>query len=187
MMKVSVVVALATVSLVAVSLPAHAVDVSVSTTQTIVENVLDGLGVDADAALIDQLVSDVDPALLDSDLVAAVDIALADGSDPATVIDDLTGANLDEQTVLWDEHGDDWADSAPAVRPDRYNDDDGDDVDDSDDPETTVSPAPSATQGTRPSPTPRPSSTPRPSPTESDDDDDDDREGSDDDHSDDDD
>ncbi|MEY5017174.1 MAG: hypothetical protein RL431_223 [Actinomycetota bacterium] len=195
-MKSAASAALAVAALMAFPGVAFAVDAEPDTTQAIVESVLDDLGVDADDELIALIVSDVDPELLNPELVDAVDSALAEGEDPDDVITEITVDNLDEQSVLWEENGEDWAQTAPAVRPDRHSTIDTDDDEETDpaDPAASPTPTPRPTSTVRPSPTPRPTSTtrptstPRPTPSESDDDDDDDRDDDhDDDHSDDDD
>ncbi|MFM6981272.1 MAG: hypothetical protein ACKOWP_00655 [Microbacteriaceae bacterium] len=195
-MKSAAIAALAVAALVAFPGVAVAVDAGSDTTQAIVESVLDDLGVDADDELIALIVSDVDPELLNPELVDAVGSALAEGEDPDDVITEITVDNLDEQSVLWEENGEDWAQTAPAVRPDRHSTIDTDDDEETDpaDPAASPTPTPRPTSTVRPSPTPRPTSTtrptstPRPTPSESDDDDDDDRDDDhDDDHSDDDD
>lgn len=189
-MKSAATAALAVAALVAFPGVAFAVDAESDTTQAIVESVLDDLGVDADDELIALIVSDVDPELLNPELVDAVDSALAEGEDPDDVIAEITVDNLDEQSVLWEENGEDWAQTAPAVRPDRHRTVNTDDDGETDPADPAASPTPRPTSTVRPSPTPRPTSTtrptstPRPTPSESDDDDDDDRDDDhDDDHS----
>ncbi len=198
MMKAVTAAALSVGALIVFPTAVNAAEVSTDTTHAIVETVLNDLGVDASAELVDLITADVGPLLLNPEIVDALDTALAEGSDPTQVIDDITDENFDEQSVLWEENGDEWTATAPAVRPNRHStsdpDDDGEDETETEtETEVDESPTPRPTASVRPSPNPRPTkstrptSTPRPTPSDSGEDDDDDDEGDDEDHSDDDD
>lgn len=97
------------------------------THRVIVQTVLANLGVEASPELIDQILADLDPALYDASLVAAVDAAIANGDDVAALITGAAAQNFATQTDLWSKFGDEWVATAST------NDDDDDDDDSADD------------------------------------------------------
>lgn len=99
------------------------------THRVIVQTVLANLGVEASPELIDQLLADLDPALYDASLVAAVDAAIANGDDVAALITGAAAQNFATQTDLWSKFGDEWVATASTNDDDDSADDDSDDTD----------------------------------------------------------
>lgn len=107
------------------------------THRVIVQTVLANLGVEASPELIDQLLAELDPALYDASLVAAVDAAIANGDDVAALITGTAAQNFATQTDLWSKFGDEWVATASTSDDDDDDDSADDDSDDSDSGNTT--------------------------------------------------